>query len=231
MTTAIVKASKFAAIDSRWTDIFDKPVDTITRKYVYANEELYLFSGDHLPIILEQALLIQAITEDDYYRFYDLLDPDDVFGCLAIDEHSGGHLEEDGYSFDWHYGIAYTGSGGLFASNFYYYAKRHRYLSIHGCNIDGALNYAFHWDKCSGAPVRKKIWGRRAFDNTQQTGLDYRLFIEQEINSYFRGVPVDNILKSSMRTSPAPNGAKVNLASAKSRLAKRKARLEEKSRN
>ncbi|MDP4535506.1 hypothetical protein Q3O60_04785 [Alkalimonas collagenimarina] len=228
MTTAIFKACKFAAIDSRWTDMFDYPVETITRKYVYANEELYLFSGDHLPIILEQALLIQVISEEDFLRFYDRLDPDDVFGCLAIDEHSGRHLDEDGYAFDWHYGIAHTGSGGIFASNFYYYAKRHRYLSVHGCNIDRALNYAFHWDKCSGAPVKKKIWGRRAFDNTQQTGLDYRTFIEQEINSYFRGRAMDHTLKSSMRTSPAPNGVKVSLYAAKSRLAKRKARLAEK---
>lgn len=84
MTTVIVKASKFAAIDSRWTNVFDRPVVTATRKYVYADNELYLFSGDHLPIILEQTLLINAITEVDYFRFYELLDPNDVFGCLAV---------------------------------------------------------------------------------------------------------------------------------------------------
>lgn len=228
MTTAIVKTSKFAAVDSLWTDIFHKPVTTPMRKYIYADGELSLFSGDHFPILLEQALLMDVITEDDYLRFYDFLDPEDVFGCLIIDELSGFHAADEGNVFEWNYGIAHTGSGGKYASDFYYYAKRHKYLSRHGCNIEGAFYYAFYWDNCSGGPIKKRVWGRRAFDNTERPSLQYSSFIEQEINHHFRGESMNAVLKSSMKTSPMPNGSKVSLSEAKSRLERRKARLAKK---
>ncbi|KTG19631.1 hypothetical protein AUR67_14300 [Pseudoalteromonas sp. XI10] len=229
MTTAIVKTLKFAAVDSLWTDIFHNAVETETRKYIYSsNDELFIFSGDHFPILLEQAQLLGIVTEDEYYRFYDLLDKNDVFGCLIIEASTGHHLADEGYIFEWNAGIAHTGSGGKFASDFYYYAKRYKYTSIHGCNIEGALRYAFYWDKCSGEPIRKRIWGRRSFDNTEPVGLEYRKFLEQEINNFFRGAKMDNILRSAMRTSPTPNGAKVSLEEAKNRLQRRKARLSKK---
>ena len=172
--------------------------------------------------------MLDIVNEDDYLRLYNYLDPNDEFGCLIIEEASGVHLANEGYSFEWNSGIAYTGSGGKFASDFYYYAKRYKYLSKHGCNIEGALKYAFYWDKCSGEPIRKRIWGRRSFDNTEHIGLEYRLFLEREINHYFKGGIMDNILRSAMRTSPTPNGSKVNLTEAKNRLLRRKARTSEK---
>ncbi|MCH8501604.1 MAG: hypothetical protein LAT77_06800 [Aliidiomarina sp.] len=149
MTTAIVKTSKFAAIDSRWTDGLDFTVEAKMRKYIYADGELYLFSGSEYPILLEQALLIGDLTEDDYLRFYEELDPNEVFGSLIIDEHSGYLIQKEGHTYDWHHGIAYTGSGGTMAKH----------------------------------------------------------------------------LKSSMKTSPSPNGARVSLSEAKARLARRKARF------
>jgi len=228
LTTVLSKTSEFVSIDSRWTNEWDKPVQTGMRKYVYADGELYLFSGDHLPILLEQALYTYVIEEDDYLRFYEMLDTSEIFGYIAIEEMSGHQIFDENYTFEWHCGLSHTGSGGKWAAEFYHYADRKHYQSIYGCNIIGALKHAFYRDICSGDQIFKRVWSPVPFDNTLQTDLNYKNFLEQEINTYFRGIQnMTTTLRSAMRTSPTACGARVNLDTAKSRLAKRKQRLEE----
>ncbi len=228
MTTVLSKTSEFVSIDSRWTNEWDKPVDTGMRKYVYADGEMYLFSGDHLPILLEQALYCQVIDENEYLRFYEMLDVEEIFGYIAIKESNGHQIFDDNYTFEWLYGLSHTGSGGKWAAEFYYHAAKRHYKSKYGCNIVGALKHAFYFDKCSGDQVYKRVWGAVPFDNTLQTDLNYRQFLAAEINTYFRGIQtMSTTLRSAMRTSPTASGARVSLTNAKSRLAKRKQRLEE----
>jgi hypothetical protein len=225
MTTAIAKTTEFIAVDSLWTDIFHNPVKTQTKKYIYSESELYLFSGDHLPILLEQALLIGLLDDNEYLRFYEFLDPEDVFGCLIVEESTGKLDASEGHTFDWNNGIAHTGSGGKFASDFYFHAERQYYKSEHGCNIDGALHHAFYWDRCSGLPIKKRIWKGDIFDNTEHPGLDYKEFVSRKIDQHFKGGIMNKTLRSSMRTSPSLNGVKVSVTEAKNRLERRKARL------
>lgn len=213
------------SVDSRWTDVFDKPLPTEMRKHIYANEEITLFSGDHLPILLEQAILTEAISEDDYLRFIDNLDTEEKFGYITLDAHNGALAEEGNFSYDWYYGYSHTGTGGQYAAEFYFHAQKRKYKSVYGCNIEGAMRHAFYKDICSGDDIFKRTWDTTPLiDTTLATDLQYISFLQHEINNYFRGLTMQK-LKSAMRTSGGGGGERVSISAAKERLANRKKRL------
>ncbi len=224
MTTVLSKPKVFVSVDSRWTDVFDKPMQTQMRKHIYANNEITLFSGDHLPILLEQAILLEVIEEDDYIRFIDNLDREETFGYITFDADDGSFVEDNNYSYEWHYGCSHTGTGGYHAAQFYYHAHKRNYKSVYGCNIEGAMRYAFYRDICSGDDIYKKTWGDTPIDTTLNTDAFYKQFLQTQISRYFRGYGMEKI-KSAMRTSGGSRGERVSVASAQERLANRKKRL------
>lgn len=228
LTTILAKNSEFVSVDSRWTDQWNKVIPTDMRKYIYADGELYLFSGDHLPILLEQAFYAKVLSEDDYLMLYERLDPEEVFGYIAFNEPDGLQLYDESNAFEWYFGLSHTGTGGKHAAQFFHFATKRDYTSKHGCNIVGALKHAFFWDSCSGDEIFKRTWRPNIFDNTKHTDIHYKSFLEQEIDYYFKGMRMTTALKSAMRTSPTVNGAKVSVTSAKSRIEQRKQRLEQK---
>ncbi|EGQ7845300.1 TPA: hypothetical protein NJ057_000511 [Vibrio parahaemolyticus] len=225
MTTVLTKIKEFVSVDSRWTDVFDKPIETSMRKHIYANDEITLFSGDHLPILLEQAILTEAITDEDYLRFVDLLEVEESFGYITLDATDGALVEDGNYSYEWFNGYSHTGTGGQFAAEFYFYANKKNYKSLYGCNIEGAMRYAFYRDECSGDGIFKKTWNPPLLDTTLHTGSDYIDFLKQQVDQYIRGLDMQTKLRSAMRTAGNGGGQRVTLSAAKERLENRKKRL------
>lgn len=168
MTTAFGKTCSFWAVDSRWTYKLDNtPGDTHpTQKFIVADSEITIFAGDENPILVEQAMILELITHEQYFELIANLTGESLESITVSDldgsiiDFSGSHF----YGEEKHHPqktthLHYIGSGGSHACDYFYYAcKKKKFLSSCGCNVLGAMNYASYKDRATGGVTKIKVW-------------------------------------------------------------------------
>ncbi|MDD9213378.1 hypothetical protein PVM14_02420 [Klebsiella quasipneumoniae] len=168
MTTAFGKTCSFWAVDSRWSYKLDNtPDDTHpTQKFVVADSEITIFAGDENPILVEQAVILELITHEQYFQLIANLTGESL-ESITVSEADGSIIDFSGSHF---YGeekqqpqkqthLHYIGSGGSHACDYFYYScKKKKFLSSQGCNVLGAMSYASYKDRATGGATKVKIW-------------------------------------------------------------------------
>ncbi|NYU08006.1 hypothetical protein A8O28_22080 [Enterobacteriaceae bacterium CCUG 67584] len=177
MTTVFYKPGLFAACDSKWSIDGFEINDIRENKYILHTSPntgemlVTLQAGSHVAIVLNQALLSQLISPQQFFNLFRIyeehfeLDYDSITFLL-----SNGVLKSKAHAY---YpdlkanGIYSFGSGGSYAGSFYYHAsiysrkKRNKVPPrsfAHSCGIVCAMNYAYSQDGFSGGKVHKLEW-------------------------------------------------------------------------
>jgi len=186
MTTVLYIPEKFAACDSKWTANELAIPGVKENKFVFfssvSDRKMYVcfMCGDHIPIVISQALYLQLITFEEYTglftRYMDVFDLEYEFAIFELDTgaiKSGLHPYYPPLKSE---GAHWMGSGGLAASSFFYHGnkivrKKRRKSPPHHlsgkCKIAGALNFAYSKDVCSGGKVCKIEWNNgRCIDSS-----------------------------------------------------------------
>ncbi|QWR91731.1 hypothetical protein G4U59_01575 [Cronobacter sakazakii] len=168
MTTAFGRTLGFWAVDSRWSYKLDnRPDDSHpTQKFVVADSEITIFAGDENPILVEQAVILELITHEQYFQLIANLTGESL-ESITVSEADGSIIDLNESHF---YGeerqqpqkrthLHYIGSGGSHACDYFYYAcKKKNFLSSFGCNVLGAMRYAAYKDRATGGATKVKIW-------------------------------------------------------------------------
>lgn len=189
MTTAIYKEEHFAACDSLWTNDGGLVRRDITEKkgitFNFKDSELVSFmAGNHVAIALMQAMQLSVITNEHYANLMTLyMEHTDMQMSMVVFFKSTGEIDSRfGENLSRYMVknrvVANTlgSSGGDFASEFLYFSskrlrkkrrKKGNFASSSGCNIVGAVNYAYTKDSASGGKVFKIQWkdGQTVYSN------------------------------------------------------------------
>lgn len=219
MTTAFGKTCSFWAVDSRWTFKLDNtPGDNHpTQKFVVADAEITIFAGDENPILVEQAIILELISQEDYFKLIANLTGESL-ESITVSESNGSIIDFSGSHF---YGeedqqprkqthLHYVGSGGSHACDFFYYSgKKKNFLSSLGCNVLGAMRYASYKDRATGGATKVKIWTpSRNYGNMAQyeqiTGSDvpaYHSYVYQKVHSMLTQLNHQDDLQLSAESS------------------------------
>ncbi|MCS4309264.1 MULTISPECIES: hypothetical protein [Rheinheimera] len=165
MTTVFGINQHFWAADSRWTFIgthhFSDAHDT--RKAILFDNEIMLYAGDEIAIIVDQAWSMDVIQIDDYLRLMAMVSEHEQkleklvigLGDGSIIDHQDSNLYPKSINNE---PIFYLGSGGVHAADFFYYTHRKKKLSNLGCNLEGAMRYASVKDVATGGKRSIDIW-------------------------------------------------------------------------
>lgn len=219
MTTVFGIHSYFWAADSRWsfsnethfTDEFD------TRKAIEFNGEIVLYAGNEQAIILDQASVMGLVDENQYLEYIASLSNADVsFERLIVSAADGGVVDfADAHIYDKKLGrdnIYYLGSGGVYASHFFYYTHRKRKLSGLGCNLEGALRYASVKDKFTGGKKNVDIWQLGSFNVRKMNNLldefdvvSYTSYLNNRIAKDFHTLEICDMQKLASNKQGASN--------------------------
>ncbi|WP_281828308.1 hypothetical protein [Vibrio nigripulchritudo] len=169
MTTVLIKPEMFFAVDSKWTSKLGiELVSHTVTKFLNRSDVIGVYAGDELPIVLHQALLSKALSPNEYIennlRLNNLnsnFKPEDQFSyestilCFPTGVIKTSSAQQPSFPID----LFYQGTGGKHAADFYYYSHKKPFLSAKGCNILGAMYYAFHKDMLySGGSITKVEW-------------------------------------------------------------------------
>ncbi|WP_270830992.1 hypothetical protein [Aeromonas sp. QDB03] len=250
MTTVFGISSHFWSVDSLWTPKgWGKAVDdTLSRKYIQFDGEISFFAGDELPILLEQAHILEVVSEEDYIAITARLsESGEEMVYLAVAEHDGSIIETDGAFYNLrNSAFVHLGTGGKHACDFFhYFGCRKKKLSQKGCNIVGSIQYAAHKDPSSGGAVTRKVWRANQLYGHSTVGYDVlalddqyiaylRMRTEQMLNTIKGGdmtlaterAASNGVLASTLRAGHSENSdmRKVTVSAAVARSARRKAR-------
>jgi hypothetical protein len=255
MTTAFGRTKTFWAVDSRWTYKLDStPGDTHpTQKFIVADSEITIFAGDENPILVEQAIILDLITQEQYFELIANLTGESL-ESITVSELDGSIIDFSGSHFYGEEGhhppravtkhLHYIGSGGSHACDYFYYAcKKKKFLSSSGCNVLGAMNYASYKDRATGGVTKVKIWvPSHNYGNVNQYDLitagdipAYHSYISEKVHSMLTQLNHQDDLQLSAESSipsarcsssTQENGnlRKVSFASAVRRLQSREER-------
>jgi len=258
MTTVFGTSGSFWASDSRWTfkQAGIRVDDHATRKVVSAFGELTFFAGDENPILVQQASILELITNDQYLRLVGALaDKDEAYEMLVIAESDGTIIAlDDAHQYACHRphigtNLWHIGSGGEYACEFFHYSDKKPHVSNRGCNILGAMRYASAKDGNTGGDVKYQVWrpgmftGRISDPCCYLPGDDeeYRSYLTRQIRSLEALLEGDDMEQlgtgaaqastlaskmSSVGSSASGSLRKVSLSSEISRLESRLARRE-----
>lgn len=238
MTTAFGIPEVFWAVDSRWSyKGQDKSVDNYPiKKYLFWDGELHIFAGDECPIILEQAMIMDLITQFDFILLTGYL-LDQAFEIISLSERDGGLLGNYGHTYS-KGNLFFIGSGGHYACEFLYWATKKRYKSITRCNILGALHYAKYKDIATGGRDHVKLWKNKKFySEYSQRGFEfaiseYQTLIKDKVNTMLKNINnsdqyqanLSGSLKSDYNCGGSAGITKVSVSAAVKRLQERETR-------
>lgn len=194
MTTVFGAEQHFWAADSRWTfKNGGRGVDDHqTRKVISAHGELTFFAGDENPILVQQASILELISDDLFLLLMAGLVGEE-YEMLVVAESDGTIIEDDLVNSyicprrNINLGLKYLGTGGVFACDFFYYSHKKPYRSYDGCNVIGSMRYASLKDQATGGKVSYQVWHPGSFAGSISSPSSYLSRNDESYNSYVMG--------------------------------------------
>lgn len=208
MTTVFGINQHFWAADSRWTFIGTHNFNDAheTRKAIRFDNEIMLYAGDEVAIIIDQAWSMEVIQYDDYLELMAMVsDHEQKLEKLVVSSEDGSIVDDqDSNRYPKSINqepIFYLGSGGVHAADFFYYTHRKKKLSNLGCNLEGAMRYASVKDVATGGKRGIDIWQSGRYLVRQMNNL-LDAFDQLRYTSYLR-TKVDDLYQEMEQTEMA----------------------------